>query len=242
MALKWGFKDVRVYLEGEPAWKKAGHPTESTFDYVRTENIVLIDLRDPQVVEKTGFIPKAVNVPLAKLPEYEDKFPSFRRAPIVLYSDKKEDALKAFKIIREWGYPNVTILGGGIQSWIFQGLDLATGPIAKEITYQRRYQPHEASPQEFMKAVQEGNAVIIDVRMPHEYQKGHFKGAINIPVDDIIAKADQIPKDKPIYLYCATGVRAEMAMHNLKRVCPTCNVKILAAEIECEGNNCTISE
>lgn len=242
LALKWGFKDVRVYLEGEPGWKKAGYYTESTPQHIMTENIVLIDLREPQVVEKTGYIPRAVNVPFSKLDEYEDKLPSYRKAPIVLYGDNKEKLIQAFKKIKEWGYPNVTVYSGGIIDWVFKGNDLKTGPISREVVYQRKYQPHEVTPQEFLKAVETGSAVIVDVRSPSEYQKGHFKRAINIPADEMGTKYTMLPKDKLIYLHCSTGVRAEMAYITLKEKCPTCNAKVLIAEVECEGEKCTISE
>lgn len=242
LALKWGFQDVMVYLEGEPGWKKAGHYTESTPQYIMTENIVLIDLREPQEIEKTGYIPRAVNVPFSKLDEYEDKFPSYKKAPIVLYSNNKEKLIQAFKKIKSWGYPNVTLYTGGIIDWVFKGNDLKTGPIPKEIVYKKKYQPHEVTPQEFLKAVETGSAVIVDVRTPSEFQKGHFKGAINISVDDMATKYTILPKDKPIYLHCATGVRAEMGYIALKEKCPTCNAKVLIAEIECEGEKCTISE
>ena len=50
LAKKWGWKNVRAYVEGMPAWKKAGYYAVSTPDYVRTGNIVLIDLRSPAAV------------------------------------------------------------------------------------------------------------------------------------------------------------------------------------------------
>lgn len=243
LALKWGFKDVRVYLLGEPGWKKAGYYTESTPEYILKENIVLIDLRDPKVIDKTGFIPKAVNIPLSELPKAEEKFPTYKKAPIVLYSDNKEDAIKALKIIKAWGYPNVTIYSPGFMGWILRGYDIKTGAsIPTQITYKRTYAPNEVSAEDFLKAVETGKAFIIDVRNPDEYKKGHFKGAINIPVDEIHNKISLIPVDKPVYLYCNTGVRAEMAYVAIKGICPCPDLKILKAETDCEGMECTINE
>ncbi len=48
---------------------------------------------------------------------------------------------------------------------------------------------------------------ILSVRAPEDYAKGHIEGAINIPWR-LVAKPDslaQLPKDKPIVVYCYTG-------------------------------------
>ena len=61
-------------------------------------------------------------------------------------------------------------------------------------------------------------AVWIDVRTPAEFAQGHIEQATLIPFDGIeagIAKL-QLPKDTPIYLYCAVGGRAEMAKQRLE--------------------------
>lgn len=241
LAVQWGFKNVKVYMDGEPGWKKAGYYTESTADYIQKENIVLIDLRDPQTIAKTGFIPKAVNIPMKDLSKAEDKFPTYTKAPIVVYSDKKEDLAQAVKIIKGFGYPNVTVYSGGLQEWAAKGLEVKKGPIPTEIRYVRTYKPFEVSIADFEKALKDGSAIIVDVRTPEEFKKGHFKGAINIPVDDIPQKAHTLPKDKPIYVHCATGVRAEMGYNALKEL-GFANVKVLIANVEFEGDKYTITE
>ena len=54
----------------------------------------------------------------------------------------------------------------------------------------------------------ESNSFIIDVREENEYQKGHIKGAINIPLSEFRDRIPEIPKDKPVYLHCRTGQRS----------------------------------
>ena len=51
-------------------------------------------------------------------------------------------------------------------------------------------------------------AYIIDVREAMEFENGHIKGAINIPLSELREKANEIPKDKPVYLHCRTGQRS----------------------------------
>ena len=55
------------------------------------------------------------------------------------------------------------------------------------------------------------DVVFIDVRRPDEYEEGHIKNALFIPVDDIIARIDEIPEGKKLLFICAIGVRSGRA-------------------------------
>ena len=55
------------------------------------------------------------------------------------------------------------------------------------------------------------DAVVVDVRRPDEYAEGHVKGAIFIPVDDVLSRIDELPKDKKLLFICAQGVRSGLA-------------------------------
>ncbi len=52
---------------------------------------------------------------------------------------------------------------------------------------------------------------LVDVRTTHEFNKGHIGGAVNIPVDDLRERLDELPKDKEIIIYCAVGFRGYLA-------------------------------
>jgi rhodanese-related sulfurtransferase len=54
-------------------------------------------------------------------------------------------------------------------------------------------------------------ATLVDVRSPDEFSSGHIEGAKNIPVGNIAARAGEIPKDKPVVLYCRSGARSSRA-------------------------------
>ncbi len=49
------------------------------------------------------------------------------------------------------------------------------------------------------------DAVVIDVRIPIEYESSHIKGAISLPEDEIQMHFDELPRDKDLILYCACG-------------------------------------
>ena len=57
---------------------------------------------------------------------------------------------------------------------------------------------------------------LLDVREEYEYQDGHIKGAVNLPLREILEKKDTLPKDKDIYVYCRSGHRSADAVNFLK--------------------------
>ncbi|MDQ7050692.1 MAG: DUF4395 family protein [Enterobacterales bacterium] len=61
--------------------------------------------------------------------------------------------------------------------------------------------------------IQEG-ALLIDVRGPDEFSKGHLNGAINVPLDNIETQVEEF-KECKVMLYCASGMRSQMAKQKL---------------------------
>ncbi len=57
--------------------------------------------------------------------------------------------------------------------------------------------------------------VLVDVRTTQEYEQGSMTGAINIPLDEIRKKLYQVPKDKPVYIFCQQGMRGYLAQRIL---------------------------
>jgi len=64
----------------------------------------------------------------------------------------------------------------------------------------------------------ENKSYILDVRERGEYNRGHIKEAINIPLSELRGRINEIPRDKPVYVHCRTGQRsynAVLALQNL---------------------------
>ncbi|HET9594358.1 MAG TPA: rhodanese-like domain-containing protein [Anaeromyxobacteraceae bacterium] len=57
---------------------------------------------------------------------------------------------------------------------------------------------------------------VVDVRTPEEFAEGHVPGAVNIPYDQIAARAAEIgPPATPVLLYCRSGRRSGIAAQAL---------------------------
>lgn len=71
--------------------------------------------------------------------------------------------------------------------------------------------------QSVVKEKLQAGAVVVDVRTPQEFAGGAYRGARNIPVQELAQRMAEIPKGKPVVVYCASGGRSAMAAQMLKR-------------------------
>lgn len=53
--------------------------------------------------------------------------------------------------------------------------------------------------------------VLVDVRQPEEYHKGHIPGALLLPLPELDRKPDKIPRHPHVYFYCHSGQRSRYA-------------------------------
>lgn len=67
------------------------------------------------------------------------------------------------------------------------------------------------------KLVKTGTATIIDVRTPGEFMGGHVAGSINIPLQEIPDRLDELQKMENIILCCASGNRSGQAAMYLQQ-------------------------
>lgn len=61
------------------------------------------------------------------------------------------------------------------------------------------------------KLLLEQGATIVDVRTKAEFQNGHIKGAVNIPLNNLSNHYAKLDKTKPIITCCASGIRSAQA-------------------------------
>lgn len=73
--------------------------------------------------------------------------------------------------------------------------------------------------------------VVIDARDAGQFAKGHIPGAIHMDWRQVLARRNEIPKDKPVLIYCNTGSLSAQAGFAL-RVAGWENVRILQGGME----------
>ncbi|PKL22927.1 MAG: pyridine nucleotide-disulfide oxidoreductase [Spirochaetae bacterium HGW-Spirochaetae-4] len=70
---------------------------------------------------------------------------------------------------------------------------------------------------EAIEELRANQAVFLDVRTAEEFDLGAIPGAVNIPHTEIRSRLSEIPKDRPIVVYCAIGLRGYLAERMLRQ-------------------------
>ena len=59
--------------------------------------------------------------------------------------------------------------------------------------------------------------LVVDVRTPPEHAAGSIKGGVALPLNHLVARADELPRDRALLLYCAGGYRSSIATSLLRQ-------------------------
>ena len=62
----------------------------------------------------------------------------------------------------------------------------------------------------------DGSAILLDVRTGEEYSMGHIPGFVNIPVDELRERLEELDRSKPVYAICQSGLRSYIACRILE--------------------------
>ncbi len=75
------------------------------------------------------------------------------------------------------------------------------------------------SPVEAVRLINDRHALVLDVRAPADFKKGHILNALNVPQTRLGERLGELGKDtaRPIVVYCALGGVAAQASHTLKK-------------------------
>jgi len=139
-AVELGYRNVYAFIEGLPAWVRAGYPTKTIerLPLASIENIspeqlknrltrdsqtVLIDIRQKHDIAKGRIDHKrTMQIPLDDLIERLDEIP--RDAKVVVCCQKGKRGPTAVRYLAGKGYSNVACLRGGITGWSKAGLPI----------------------------------------------------------------------------------------------------------------------
>ena len=234
MAREAGHTNLKGYQAGLPGWGKSKLPVHADASWLAknlNQQTVILDVRDTQA-SSTSHIQGAVALPVADLQAMTQRFIEQKtvpdlpgvtdlRAPVVVYADShtSREALLAYKELRDWGYSGTTVLYQGFTGWQQASLPTTQGPAATEIVYLKKLAPGAIAPEEFATLEKSREGVyFIDVRSDKEAATGMLKGARHVPLEKLEDAAADLPGDKEIIIYCANGIRAEMAYETLNKM------------------------
>ncbi|MEG1550775.1 MAG: rhodanese-like domain-containing protein, partial [Oscillospiraceae bacterium] len=65
------------------------------------------------------------------------------------------------------------------------------------------------------KLSRDGSITLLDVRTKSEVARGKIDGFFNIPLDLLREHINEIPKGKPVYIHCHSGLRSYIACRML---------------------------
>ena len=66
------------------------------------------------------------------------------------------------------------------------------------------------------KLPRDGSVILLDTRTAWEYSSGHIEGFVNIPVDELRERLDEVEPGKPVYVICQSGLRSYIATRILE--------------------------
>ncbi|OGR21928.1 MAG: sulfurtransferase [Desulfobacula sp. RIFOXYA12_FULL_46_16] len=215
-----GYKNVKVYAKGYPEWVtlKGNYPSVSAEQValmISENRALIVDSRPKQAKYDKGHIPTAVNIPLTQFDELKGKLPRDTKTPVVFYCGGLDCPLshKSAKKAIEMGYTDVAVFSLGYPEWekLYGGSAPAvaakSGGVEGAIDLDRFAGILANNPESIM---------IVDVRDPDEFAKGSFKTAVNIPVEHLEKKINDLPEDKPVVFVCTTGARSGEAFYMAK--------------------------
>lgn len=75
-------------------------------------------------------------------------------------------------------------------------------------------QSHHVDSAEAHRLVEQG-ATLLDVRTEGEFAGGHLPGAVLVPVAELASRMSEVPRDRPVVVYCQSGGRSARAAEML---------------------------
>lgn len=166
------------------------------------KDVLIIDVRSEYEYEK-GHLLNAINLPyddddfkseLNEIIDYKDK-------TVLVYCRSGNRSEKAAVKLVDNGFKNVKNVTDGVDEYDYKlvKVDNITGREAEKMINDDKH---------------DKDLIILDVREPKDFNNGHLLNAINIPIEDIDKRRDELRnyKSKDIIVYCNTGRKsAEVA-------------------------------
>ena len=201
--------------------------TAGEFDeFIKGQQAVLLDLRDLFAYKKAQ-IKGANHLPLEMFPKYLHAIPKDKL--VVVYDENGKKGHQALRTLKGAGIENVINISGGFTSIErhqratgYQHLGVQLAPIEKKSLESDNKETENTDKEE---KVNSNGPLVIDVRTPEEFRMGAVDNALNIPLDELQFRANELgDTSREITLYCASGARSSYGVQMLSQLGYT-NVK-----------------
>ncbi|MEI8087354.1 MAG: FAD-dependent oxidoreductase [Paludibacter sp.] len=186
--------------------------------FVADKNPVYVDVRDIFSFKKSH-IEGAIHLPLELLLAQLNTLPTGR--PIIVYCETGKKGHQALRTLLGAGFTDVTNISGGHTSLQrqaravgFKNISLDVLPIiSKSIEAEVAVEEQKTE----TKQVANNGLLIVDVRTVPEFNTGAYPDAVNIPLDDLMHRRNELGNDlnREIIVYCASGGRSAYAQRQL---------------------------
>lgn len=195
--------------------------------FIEGTHPVFVDVRDIFAFEKSH-IEGAIHLPLELLAQQINSIPTDR--PIIVYDETGKKGHQALRTLLGAGYKNVTNISGGYISLQrqartvgFKHLKVNLLPVELKSVEGETTKTEE----KITLGVNDINtSLVVDVRTPEEFHAGAYPDAINIPLDELMQRYEELGNNvsREIVVYCASGARSAYAQRLLMQIGYT-NVK-----------------
>jgi len=262
-----GYKNVKIFLAGQPAWNKSGSYNEVSLagaKKLHAKGATFIDAR-PERKFKKSTIPGSVVVPDTKFDKFKGNLPADKAAVAVPFCGgyKCEKSHIVAEKMLEMGYKNVLVYAGGAPEWKAAGNPMAPGgdaPVVKKEAAASSDGGFEIEEQGILvtqffidklldPATRPADVTIVDVRNDNEVAAGIIPGSIHVSSKETAEGCDaflaKMPKEGRVVFHCASGGRAGEAYFFLLDECKPADIDryyFLDAGVNCDSQPCKIGQ
>jgi rhodanese-related sulfurtransferase len=105
-------------------------------------------------------------------------------------------------------------------AFLFAGFGVALALFLANEAYGALNGGQRLAPLQAVRLINDREAIVVDLRTPADFKKGHLLNAVNLPVAKLTERAGELGKDKsrPVLLYCALGGVAGEAAAKLRKL------------------------
>jgi len=188
--------------------------------FIEGKSPVFIDVRDVFAFEKSH-VKGAISIPLELLAQQLKDIPANR--PVIVYDETGKKGHQALRTLLGAGFKEVTNISGGHTSLQrqarttgFKNLKIDLLPVELKTVNEEIPNVQEKTT---LKVQDLNSPIVVDVRTREEFMGGAYPGAINIPLDELQIRINELGgKSRDITLYCASGARSAYAQQMMIQI------------------------